>query len=180
MRSQVLAKRNTEGLAASLKSEDEFATVSRELTEFSSLLEENSEFREALLRPFLDTARKMRIVRDILDRQSCHAKTGRFIGLLMENRRLDILAQVVRDLPAQWNERKGVVSYEVRSVVPVKGEQKIKLEEELRKLERRPVSCTYVLDTEIIGGLYIKKGNMVYDVSLKGQLERFKEKIRER
>lgn len=180
MRSQVLVKRYTEGLAASLKSEAEYATVRGELAEFSGLLEGNVEIRNVLLRPFLDTAKKMQIVKDVLDRQSYHVKTCRFIRLLLEHRRLEILAQVVRDLPEQWKERQGIVSYEVRSVVSITDDKRIKLEEELRKLEKRPVYCTYVLDPEIIGGLYIKKGNMVYDVSLKGQLERFKEKIRER
>ena len=63
---------------------------------------------------------------------------------------------------------------------PLKDVQKARLEERLRAIEKRPVACTYVLDPAIVGGLVVRKGNKVYDVSLKGQLERLKEKIRER
>ena len=42
------------------------------------------------------------------------------------------------------------------------------------------MSCAYALDPSIVGGLLVRKGNTVYDVSLKGQLERLKEIIRER
>lgn len=180
MRNQVLVRRYAEGLAGALKSVEEYDAVRRELVEFSDLLETNANLREALLRPFLPAEKKTRIVQDVLDRQSCLEKTRRFVNLLLRHRRMEILSPVLRDLPSLWNEHQGVVSFEIRSVVPVEDGQRIKLEAELRKLEGRPVSCTYVLDPGIVGGLYIKKGNMIYDVSLKGQLERLKEIIRER
>jgi len=180
MESQALVKRYTEGLAAALKSEEEYETVSRELAEFSDILEKNDELREVLLRPFLAAAKKAQIVQDILEKQPSQAKTRRLVLLLLQHRRLEILSRIVRDLPELWRARQGVLTFEVRSVVPLKDAQKKRLEAELRKLEKSQVYCTYVLEPGIIGGLYIKKGNMVYDVSLKGQLERLKEKIRER
>ena len=91
---------------------------------------------------------------------------------------MEILSQIVRALPAVWNDRQGVVTFEVRSVIPLKDSQRRKLQKELEAIEKAPVCCTYVLDPGIVGGIYVKKGNMVYDVSLKGQLERLKEKIR--
>jgi len=180
MRNQALVKRYAEGLAGALKSVEEYDAVRRELSEFSDILETNANLRDVLLRPFLPAEKKTRIVEDVLDRQSCLEKTRRFVHLLLRHRRMEILSPVLRDLPSLWNEHHGVVSFEIRSVVPVEDGQRIKLEAELRKLEGRPVSCAYVLDPGIVGGLYIKKGNMVYDVSLKGQLERLKEIIRER
>ncbi len=180
MKNQVLVRRYAEGLAGALKSADEFEAVRLELAEFSDLLETNANLRRALLLPFLPADKKTRIVEEVLDRQSCLEKTRRFLHLLLRHRRMEILSPVLRDLPSLWNEHQGIVSFEIHSVVPVKDSQRIKLEAELRKLEGRPVSCAYVLDSGIVGGLYIKKGNMVYDVSLKGQLERLKEIIRER
>lgn len=180
MKNQVLVKRYTEGLAAALKTEEEYRAVSRELAEFSALLEENDKLRLVLLRPFLPAGKKAQIVQDLLARERYQDKTGRLIALLLRHRRLDLLTRIVRDLPELWRERQGIVTFEVRSAVPVGDGQKARLETELRKLENGPVACTYVLDPAIIGGLHVKKGNMVYDVSIKGQLERLKEKIRER
>jgi len=180
MKNQVLVKRYTEGLAGALKTEEEYRTVGRELGEFSALLEENEELRLVLLRPFLSAGKKARIVQDLLARERYQDKSARLIVLLLRHRRLDLLPGIVRDLPELWRERQGIVTFEVRSVVPVGDGQRARLEETLGKIENGPVACTYVLDPAIVGGLTIKKGNMVYDVSLKGQLERLREKIRER
>ena len=180
MKNQVLVKRYAEGLAAALKTEEEYRTVSRELAEFSALLAENEKLRLVLLRPFLPAGKKAQIVQELLARERYQAKTGRLIGLLLRHGRLGLLAGIVRDLPELWRERQGIVTFEVRSVVPVQDGQKARLETELRKLENGPVACTYLLDPAIIGGLHVKKGNMVYDVSIKGGLERLREKIRER
>ena len=120
------------------------------------------------------------IIRDILKREIYSDKTCRLLILLLHHGRMDILPLIVSGLPEAWRERQGIVSFEVRSAVPVGTGQKARLEEELRKLERRPVACRYILDPAVIGGLNVKKGNLVYDVSIKGQLERLKERIRER
>jgi len=180
MRSRILVKRYTGGLAAALKTEEEFGAVSRELAEFSDLLESNEIVRRVLLSPYLEAAKKARIIGEIISQRTYRGKTGRFLLLLLRQRRLDLLLEVVAALPDLWKKRHGVVAFEVRSVVSLSDSQRSRLEKELSRLERRPVFCNYLLDSGLVGGLTIKKGNLVYDVSLRGQLERFKENIRER
>jgi F-type H+-transporting ATPase subunit delta len=180
MKNDVLINRYAEGLAGALRTEEEYKAVSVELGEFAGLLESHDLLRATMLQPFVPAARKTEVLEDILARQGYQDKTRRLILLLAEHGRLDILGDIVRVLPALWNERQGVVTFEVRSVVPLKEGQRVRLEETLRSLERRPVSCAYALDPSIVGGLLVRKGNMIYDVSLKGQLERLKEIIRER
>jgi F-type H+-transporting ATPase subunit delta len=177
MRDEILVKRYTEGLAAALKTEEEYRTVSRELGEFTCLLESHELLRQALLRPFLPTSKKTEIVREISRAHPYQEKTERLLLLLLQHKRLEIMAEIVRDLPAAWMERLGIVSFEVRSVVPLKDEQKRRLEEELAGLEQKTVHCGYAIDPDILGGLYILKKNVAYDISLKGQLEKLKDII---
>ena len=180
MKNDVLVNRYAEGLAGALPTAEEYEAVSRELAGFSGLLASHALLRETLLRPFVPAARKTAVLGDIIDHQAYRDKTRRLLLLLAQRRRLDILTDIVAALPGLWQKRQGIVTFEVRSVVPLKDAQRVRLEEELRTIEKRPVACTYALDPAIVGGLVIRKGNMVYDVSLKGQLERLKEKIRER
>ncbi len=179
MRNQILVNRYTDGLAAALKDESEYEAVRRELEGFASLIGEGSELNAALCRPVLPFARRVAIANDVFDRLSLQAKTRRFLDLLLQHGRLEILAAVVRDLPGAWDAKKGVIPFEVRSVVPLTPAQKARLEASLRSREGRPVACSYVLDPEIIGGLAVRKGSLIYDVSLRGQLERLKSEIRE-
>jgi F-type H+-transporting ATPase subunit delta len=179
MRNQILVKRYAEGLAGALKDESEYSVVRRDLEGFAALLRDNAQLSAALVRPFLALAHRQAIAEDIFDRLSLQTKTRRFLRLLMQHGRSEILPDVVRDLPAVWDARNGIIPFEVRSVVSLTAAQRKRLEASLRTLEARPIVCTYVLDPKIIGGLAVRKGNLIYDVSLRGQLERLKKEIRE-
>ena len=58
-------------------------------------------------------------------------------------------------------------------------QQKKRLQEKLEHLENAPVALRYKNDPALIGGLSLRKGNIVYDVSLRGNLERLLEQITE-
>lgn len=180
MKNPLLIKRYTEGLAAALPDEAEFRSVSRELEEFSGLLTTHPRLSALLLRPFVSSTKKAAIIGEILDREKFRQKTKRFLLLLIHHRRLNLLPEIVRDLPARWKELRGIRTFEVRSVVPLSEGQKGRLDAELARLERAPVSCFYGLDPALVGGLFIRKGNRIYDASVKGEIERLKDIIGER
>jgi F-type H+-transporting ATPase subunit delta len=180
MMNPLLVKRYAEGLAGALPEEAEFRTVLRELEEFSGLLLKNARLHILLLRPFVSSTKKAVIVEEILARESYREKTKRFLLLLIQHRRLDILPDVVSDLPARWKDLHGIRTFEVHSVISLSEAQKVRLEAELTRLENAPVSCSYALDPALVGGLFIRKGNRVYDASVKGELERLKDIIGER
>jgi len=80
-------------------------------------------------------------------------------------------------LPDIWAEEKGIETFEVSSAVELTEEEKNRLKETLEKLEKKPARLLFSLKPEIIGGLLIKKGNVYYDVSIKGSLLKLKEII---
>ena len=150
------------------------------LEEFSGILTNHVRLSTLLLRPFVSSTKKAEIIGEILDREKFRPKSRRFLLLLIRHRRLDLLPEVVRDLPARWKDLHGIRTFEVRSVVPLSDGQKGRLEAELARLEEAPVFCSYGLDPALVGGLFIRKGNRVYDASVKGELERLKDIIGER
>lgn len=180
MRNPVLVKRYAEGLAAALKSEEEFSLVHGEISAFVALLETHPKLGAAMLRPFLTTAKKTAIAGQVIESEGWSAKTRRFLLLLIHHRRLGFVSSILRDLPAVWRERRGVRTFEVFSVVPLTENQRARLEEELRRLESGPVQCSYGLDPALVGGLLVRKGNIVFDTSLSGQLGRLKALLSER
>lgn len=151
--------------------------VSRELSDFFELLEKHKELNEALASPFIPAGKKKQIAEEILAEKSMTKKTLRFLLLLVENARLELLPDILASLPERWNEKKGIYTFEVASVVPLSVEQKSNLEKRLERLEKRPVVLKYRIDPELVGGLWIKRGNIVYDVSMKGSLMKVKERI---
>lgn len=177
MKSQVLVKRYCQGLLGSLRTEEEFAPVLGELSSLSNLMEEQKDLGNVLLTPFVPASRKQKIANEVLGRLSLQPKVRRFFMLLLEKERLDLLREIVALLPDLWNEARGVATLEVLSVVPLTPAQQAALQEKLEKIERQPVVLKYRQDPSLLGGLTLRKGNLVYDVSLKGSLERLKEHI---
>lgn len=179
MKSQILVKRYTLGLVNTIKDEEEFSVLLKELSAFSELLDKQPKLKGILLNPFLPTSRKVLIVRELLTGKAVEEKALRLILLLVENNRLELLQDILKAFPEMWNEEKGVHAFEVASVVPLSDDQKKKLKEKLEKLEKGPVILKYRIEPGLIGGLWIKRKNIVYDISIKGSLIRLQEIISE-
>lgn len=179
MKTQILTKRYAQGLVSSIKDDEEFEVLSDQLIGFRDLLSEHEELNGALTSPFLPPSKKMQIAKEIFDEGGLKGKIHRFILLLVENNRLELLPGIVDLVPLLWDEKQGIAPIEVASASPLSEDQKKRLKQELEILEGGPVSLTYAIDPELIGGLTLRKGNLVYDVSIKGSLENLKERISE-
>jgi F-type H+-transporting ATPase subunit delta len=206
MSSQVLIRRYTQGLVNSIDDQVEYETLYKNLLAVQALLAGQPKLLELLQSPFLPVSKRAAIAEEILikmfhikpppeipsieaaepepypparDDLSIGAKTARFLLLLIEHDRMPIFNAILDGLPAAWNEEQGITTFEVASVVELNAEQKKRLTSKLEKLEKRPVVLTFTTDPTLIGGLSIRKGNIVYDVSIEGSLQRLKEKISE-
>ena len=175
MKSQILVKRYTLGLVNAIKDEEEFSVLLKELSAFSELLDKHPKLKDILLNPFLPTSRKTLIVSELLTGKAVDEKAFRLIMLLVENNRLELLPDILKAFPEMWNEEKGVHAFEVASVVPISEGQKKKLKEKLERLEKRPVILKYRIEPGLIGGLWIERKNIVYDISIKGSLMKLQE-----
>ncbi|UCE43040.1 MAG: ATP synthase F1 subunit delta [Candidatus Aminicenantes bacterium] len=179
MRNQVLIRRYAQGLINSARTREEFDSLCLELSAFDKFLASQPKLQDTLQSPFLPATKKKEIAAQILERFSTGNKSKRFLLLLVENGRLLLLPEILEYLPVLWNEEQGISTFEVSSVIPLNQDQKKRLEEKLVLLEQRPVALSYKMDRSLIGGLSIRKGNIVYDASIQGDLERLKQKIAE-
>jgi F-type H+-transporting ATPase subunit delta len=179
MKSRVLVKKYTEGLVNALKDDAEYRRVREDLEAFAGLMRPGEKLREALANPFLNARKRGAAVGEILERMSCHEKTKKLLGLLVEHGRLDILGDIAAAVPEAWNERQGVMTFTAVSAVPMTEAQKKRLTAELERLEKGRVTLVASVDPGIIGGLTLRRGNIVYDASVEGDLLRLMEKIQE-
>lgn len=179
MKNKILVRRYTRGLVSSLPDETEYGEVHQQLLEFQKFLLGQEELNLVLTKSLLPVSKKQAIGKAILDKQSFHPKTSRFLLLLMSNNRLELLPDILESLPNMWNDEQGISSFEVTSVVPLSESQKEAILSKLEKLENRKVFLNYKLDPELIGGISVRQGNIIYDASLRGALDKLKEKISE-
>lgn len=179
MRSQVLINRYAHGFLRSVSDEKEFFQLHKQLQEFEQFVTAREKYKHIFMRPFIPASKKVELVKEIMEKSGFDAKAARFLMLLVEKERLDILSGLVEKLPDLWNESRGRVSFEVSSVVPLTEKQKQRLQAKLEEMESAPVAIKYRLDPDLIGGISLSKDNIIYDLSIRGSLNRMKEKISE-
>jgi F-type H+-transporting ATPase subunit delta len=177
MKNPALVKKYAQGLVQAVRDDAEFASVLAELRAFLELYSARDDLRTALISPFLNAVKRARILDDVLARSRDGGKTVRFLSLLLENKRLDLVKDIVDILPGTWNGAHGIVTFEVTSVVPLTAGQKERLRETLEAAEKSPVSLVFRTDAALVGGLALKRSNIVYDASIRGSLNRMKEHI---
>jgi F-type H+-transporting ATPase subunit delta len=179
MRSELLVRKYTQGLVGALRDETEYASVSRDLSDFRGLVSSHAGLARVLASPFVPARKRGGVVRDILAASRMSGKASRFLLLLLDHNRLGLLEEIMKALPVEWNEHRGVAVFEVSSAVPLAESQRKKLQAQLERREKLPVHLIYRLDPSLGGGLSLRRGNVVYDASVSGRLARLREKISE-
>jgi F-type H+-transporting ATPase subunit delta len=180
MKNLAIVNKYAEGLAQALKDDKEYARVGAEIRTFLDLFVSREDLRRALVSPFVNAAKKRSLLDQVLTGAGAGPKASRFLTLLLDNKRLELLPEIVEALPRAWSEKLGFVTYEVSSAVPLTAGQKDRLEKGLEASEKKPVRLVIRTDPAVIGGLAVRKGHIVYDASVEGQLAALKERLGQR
>lgn len=179
MKKKVLTRRYGLGLVNALKDEPDFKKVSADLSAAAALLRGEGELAAFLASPFPPRNAKVRVTEEVLERAGFDFRVRNFIRLLLEKGRSEILSDIIALLPELWNDRTGVVTVDVSSAVPLSERQRSELGEALEAREGRPVSLSFRVDPGLVGGLSLRKGNEIMDLSLRGGLERLRDLLSE-
>ena len=177
MKNQALVKKYAEGLARALGDDTEYAAVGAEIGAFLELFLSNGDLRRALVSPFVNSRRREAILGEVLPRAGTGPKASRFLKLLQLHKRMELLPDIVAALPEAWSEKHGVVTYEVASAVPLDAAQRDRLARDLEASEGRPVRLVFKADPGLVGGLALRKGHIVYDASVEGELTALQERL---
>ncbi len=177
MKNLVLVRKYADGLARALEDDREFESVGAEVRAFLDLFVTRDDLRRALVSPFVNARRRDALLGEILSRAGTGPKASRFLALLQHHKRMELLPEIVETLPEAWSEKKGVVTYEVASAVPLTAAQQARLAKGLEASEGKPVRFVFKADPGLLGGLALRKGHIVYDASVEGELTALQERL---
>jgi F-type H+-transporting ATPase subunit delta len=104
------------------------------------------------------------------DRLDARAKA--LVGVLVENRRLDLLPEISALFAHYRAEAEKFVQAEVVSAFPLSKEQEAGIAAALKKRLGREVSLKSTIDETMVGGAVIRAGDLVIDGSVTGHLDR--------
>ena len=106
-----------------------------------------------------------------LSGESANAELASFVGILAENERLDVLAQILEIYEQLRSAEEGVKDALITSAYPLDAEQLTHLMSQLETHFGSKLQPHVEVDAALIGGIKVAVGDQVLDASVRGKLE---------
>jgi F-type H+-transporting ATPase subunit delta len=151
--------------------------IENELASFAALLDGNASLKHVLTSPAIPAPKKTALMKDLVERGRVSLVVGKLLVLLAERDRVGLLPELLDEYRRRLLDFLNVVRADVVTAVPLPGERVEALERTLAEMTGCTVSMTSRVDPGIIGGVVTRIGSVVYDGSVKRQLEKMRETI---
>lgn len=170
---RVLAGRYGRALFLAAAEAHDEERVWTDLKEAAQLL---SEAMPALRNPRISAADKKKKAQEALGKK-VSPLTLRFLGMLIDKKRFDLLPLMTATLGRHIAEKKNIAKAKVLSAKPIPAEFQERLKERLKIFSGKNIELDIRVDPEVIGGMVVRLGDWVLDGSLRGRLRKMREDI---
>ena len=101
----------------------------------------------------------------------------KLVGLLVERGRIDQLTNVAAEYRRMLNRQRGVVDAVAKTAMPLTDGETEALKKKVAQITGRTVDLRVEVDESLIGGITVRVGDTLYDASVRGRLERLRERL---
>jgi F-type H+-transporting ATPase subunit delta len=150
-----------------------------QLREVGEMIASSAELRTALLTPAISNSRKRAVLGRLLDQMSVSHLIRNFIYVVIDHRRIGMMAEFCEAFELLVDERLGFVRAEVRSASALDERRSANLETELSRLTGKRMRLRFAVDGDLLGGVLARIGSTVYDGSIRGQLQQLRRQLTE-
>ncbi len=177
MTTRTVAVRYARALLDVARKEADPRAIEDDLASFVALTRGHETLGQVLANPAVPVPRKAALVRELAARGRLSPLVVKLLVLLAERGRLALLPEVLDEYRRRLLDHMGVVRAEVVTAVPLAEERAREMERALAAMTGRTVSMNASVDPSLIGGVVTKIGSVVYDGSVKRQLEKVRETL---
>ena len=153
------------------------AQVVQELRTVEANVAESEDLRRVWENPSIPADQKRKLLDAIAASEGLSKPVRNFIAVLIDHRRIQFLRPIVEQFQRDLNARLGFVDAQITSARELSDPEKRVLEGQVEKLTGKKVKAQYRRDITILGGAIVRVGSTIYDGSVLGQLERFREQL---
>ncbi|MCD6320014.1 MAG: F0F1 ATP synthase subunit delta [Candidatus Desulfofervidaceae bacterium] len=159
--------------------DDQVEQYGQELQSFADFLEGDKEIKLYLTTPLFEKTLRQQVLENLLEKLNLSDVIKRFVNLLFDKKRLLYLKDICDFYNTLLDEYKGICRSEVISAVPLAKEDLEKIKERLKATTgKKEVVLEVKEDPSLVGGLITKIGDVIYDGSVRTQLNILKENLK--
>lgn len=174
-----VARRYAQALTEEAQSTGQLDAVDADVALLTETLAGSRELRTALTSPIVSHAKKDAVLQGLFGGRVSDL-TLRFLRLLVDKQRDGQVPGILDAFRQLRDERTGTVEARVRAAQPLSEDQVRELKAVLEARSGKTVRLRYEIDPALIGGLVVRVGDVVYDRSVKHQLETLRGQLAER
>lgn len=173
---ELIAKKYAKALFEVTFDEERYDAVGDELSFVLKCLEDEPMLYQVLRDPLIVTNEKKKII-DSIFKDSVSQEVLNFLHIIIDKKRERYIESIVGEYKTLTNDVKNIVEAVAITAVPLSDDMLIKLQEILSKSSGKNIQLKNEIDTEIIGGVFVKAGDKVIDGTIKSRLEQMQEQM---
>lgn len=174
-----VAGRYASALFELAQEQSQLGAVEGDLTNIQGLLDESDDLKRLVRSPVFSADDQTRALTAVLERMGASPLTQNFVRLLVRNRRLFALGDMIRAFRTLAARARGEVEADVASATTLTEEQLQALRDTLKGSLGQDVQVNTRVDPSLLGGLVVKIGSRMIDSSLKTKLATLKMRMKE-
>jgi F-type H+-transporting ATPase subunit delta len=148
-----------------------------ELARFDELRKSSTDLQELYANPGIDHDAKLKVTQTIGKRLGLSEMAVKVLDVLIRNHRMNELDSIVEALAQMVRRATDTVAAEVRAAHRLTEQEQAELQRTLEKKVGRKVELMVITDPTLIGGFVAKIESEVYDASVLGKIDRFRDSL---
>ena len=174
-----IARRYAEALADAAAARNQVEKIDNDVRVFAGLMTANRELHDLFASPIVSKTDKLRVLEALIGRVQPDQMTANLLRTMLSHDRLHHLHEVYEQFRREMNERNGLIIAEVTTAAEVGRSEREKLGRTLEQMTGKRVEFRFKTDPSLIGGLVTRIGSVVYDGSVRTQLQGIREQLKQ-
>ncbi|AKQ70602.1 ATP synthase delta chain [Myxococcus hansupus] len=156
--------------------------VAEQLTAFADVIAKNAELTDVLVNPAYTREQRLLVVESVMKAVpgGLEPTLTNTLRLLVDRNRLGYLSDIARLFRDMADARAGRVRGHVTSASPLPSDALAQLQQTLQQLTQRDVLLETRVDPSLLGGVAAQVGSILYDGSIRTQLEEMRRELKQR
>lgn len=138
---------------------------------FSDFFKNNEHILLSLCLPLLTNKQKINFITSLQKTFELSERLCSLFFLLIKQNRIRFIIPILETILAIHQDEIGVMPFSVTTSHPVTSEQKEKIVTFLSEKTKKNVSCTWSIDTKLIGGIRAQSSTILWESSLRKKLQ---------
>lgn len=149
--------------------------VNNDMNLIGSTIKKNKDLRAVLNSPVVKETVKKNVLTQVFS--GVNGVTSGLFGILLENRRIDLLSIITAKYNELYDEMHGIQVARVTTAIPLTPDLEARIQEKVKELTGNSAKIKNIIDESIIGGFILRVGDIQYNASVAAQLNSVKREL---